>query len=210
MLCVRVCRRAGPNEGLLKCPSRGATQSAVGACWRPPSAGASESFPLERCCTQAQMSAKRRPLRLCVWLIWPLHAQAQPITSLLRKGPPWVLRRLCTMQIAAMKGCIRSVVRKISVLYLSPLKIGCDCTEATGRTLCRRVSVSSGSCNVKGSCWVGQRGDKINALAARRASLSGAQQSLKRSLAALPGQPSVSAGGAGWSCKPAQARAHWA
>ena len=32
MLCVRVCRRAGPNEGLSKSPSRGATQSALGAC----------------------------------------------------------------------------------------------------------------------------------------------------------------------------------
>ena len=89
--------------------------------------------------------------------------------------------------IAAMQGCI--LLNHIDPnQYLSPLKIGCDCTEATGRALCRRVSVSSGSCNVKGSCWVGQRGDKINALAARRASLSGAQQSLKRSLAALPGQ----------------------
>ena len=78
MLCVRVCRRAGPNEGLSKSLSRGATQSAVGACRRPPSAGAPESFPLERCRTQAQMSAKRRPLRLCMWLIWPLHAKAQP------------------------------------------------------------------------------------------------------------------------------------
>ena len=89
--------------------------------------------------------------------------------------------------IAAMQGSIL-----LSYIdpnqYLSPLKIGCDCTEATGRALCRRVSVSSGSCNVKCSCWVGQRGDKINALAARRASLSGAQQSLKRSLATLPGQ----------------------
>ena len=89
--------------------------------------------------------------------------------------------------IAAMQGCILlSYVDPNQ--SLSPLKIGCDCTEATGRALCRRVCVSRGSCNVNGSCWVGQRGDKIDALAARSASLSGAQQSLKRSLAAVPGQ----------------------
>ena len=40
---------------------------------------------------------------------------------------------------------------------------------------------------MKGSCWVAQRGDKIKALVAARASLSGAQQGLERSLAALPG-----------------------
>ncbi len=89
--------------------------------------------------------------------------------------------------IAAMQGCIL-LIHIDPNRYLSPLKIGCDCTEATGRALCRRVSVGRGSCNVKGSCWVSQRGDKINALAARSASLSGAQQSLERSLTALHGQ----------------------
>ena len=41
---------------------------------------------------------------------------------------------------------------------------------------------------MKGSCWVAQRGDKIEALVGGSVSLAGAQQSLKRSLAALPGQ----------------------
>ena len=71
-----------------------------------------------------------------------------------------------------------------------PLKIGCDCTQATGQPWCRDVGSLGfrGGCNVKGNCQVGQRGSKAKAKVAGRTSLSGAQQSLKRSLAAFPGQ----------------------
>ena len=69
-----------------------------------------------------------------------------------------------------------------------PLKIFRDCTEAMGEPLCRDVSFGRGGCSLKGSCRVGQRSSETDATVAGTASLSGAQQSLKRSLLALPGQ----------------------